>query len=134
MKDYWVKHSQFASIQEMLLDSNAEAISDNELPEILSILPSFKSKRLLELGAGIGRFTRVLATQAEHVVAVDFIEKFIDKNRELNGDMDNIEFMHGDATKVSFPKQSYEILFLDKYLVFLFIFYIALISYSVIGF
>lgn len=109
MKDYWVKHSQFASIQEMLLDSNAEAISDNELPEILSILPSFKSKRLLELGAGIGRFTRVLAMQAEHVVAVDFIEKFIEKNRELNGDLDNIDFMHGDATKVSFPKQTYEI-------------------------
>jgi phosphoethanolamine N-methyltransferase len=54
MKDYWVKHSVQASIQEMLLDSNAEVISDNELPEIISILPSFKSKVVLELGAGIG--------------------------------------------------------------------------------
>jgi phosphoethanolamine N-methyltransferase len=54
MKDYWIKHSTKANIQEMLLDSNAEEISDNELPEILSILPSFKGKRLLELGAGIG--------------------------------------------------------------------------------
>lgn len=54
MKDFWVKHSQSASMQEMLLDSNAEAISDFELPEILSILPSFKNKELLELGAGIG--------------------------------------------------------------------------------
>lgn len=107
MKDYWVKHSQFASIQEMLLDSNAEEISDNELPEILSFLPSFKSKKVLELGAGIGRFTRVLAQQAEHVTAVDFIEKFIEKNRELNNDLNNIEFMHGDATKVSFQNNSY---------------------------
>ena len=54
MKDYWVKHSVQASIQEMLLDSNAEEISDNEMPEIISILPSFKSKVILELGAGIG--------------------------------------------------------------------------------
>ena len=54
MKDYWVKHSAQASIQEMMLDSNAEVISDSELPEILSILPSFKSKVVLELGAGIG--------------------------------------------------------------------------------
>ena len=54
MKDYWVKHSAQASIQEMMLDSNAEEISDSELPEILSILPSFKSKVVLELGAGIG--------------------------------------------------------------------------------
>jgi len=54
MKDYWIKHSVQASIQEMLLDSNAEEISDSEMPEIISILPSFKSKILLELGAGIG--------------------------------------------------------------------------------
>ena len=54
MKEFWVKHSQSANIQEMLLDSNAEQISDNELPEVLSILPSYKSKKVLELGAGIG--------------------------------------------------------------------------------
>jgi len=54
MKDYWIKHSVQASIQEMLLDSNAEEISDSEMREIISILPSFKSKILLELGAGIG--------------------------------------------------------------------------------
>ena len=54
MKDYWIKHSQMANLQEMLLDSNAEEISDHEMPEIISIIPSFKSKKLLELGAGIG--------------------------------------------------------------------------------
>ena len=54
MKDYWIKHSQMANLQEMLLDSNAEEISDHEMPEIMSIIPSYKSKRLLELGAGIG--------------------------------------------------------------------------------
>jgi phosphoethanolamine N-methyltransferase len=54
MMDFWVKHSNAASIQEMLLDTNADEISDSELPEILSILPSFKDKTVLELGAGIG--------------------------------------------------------------------------------
>ena len=54
MKDYWIKHSQMANLQEMLLDSNAVEISDHEMPEIMSIIPSFKSKKLLELGAGIG--------------------------------------------------------------------------------
>ena len=54
MQDYWVKHSAKASMEEMLLDTNANLISDNELPEILSILPSYKSKNVLELGSGIG--------------------------------------------------------------------------------
>lgn len=106
MKEYWVKHSQLANIQEMLLDSNAQEISDNELPEILSCLPSFKSKRVLELGAGIGRYTRVLAQQAEHVTAVDFIEKFLERNRELNSDRDNILYLPSDVMKLDFERNS----------------------------
>lgn len=119
MKEYWVKHSQFASIQEMLLDSNAQEISDNELPEILSILPSFKSKRILELGAGIGRFTRVLAQQAEHVHAVDFIEKFIDRNRELNSDLNNIDYLPSDVTKLDFERNTFNMVFSNWLLMYL---------------
>ena len=54
MENYWVTHSAKASMEEMLLDTNANMISDNEMPEILQLLPSFKSKTVLELGAGIG--------------------------------------------------------------------------------
>ena len=56
MQNYWVTHSVKASMEEMLLDTNANVISDNELPEILQLLPSFKSKTVLELGAGIGYY------------------------------------------------------------------------------
>lgn len=119
MKEFWVKHSQSANIQEMLLDSNAEQISDNELPEVLSILPSYKSKKVLELGAGIGRFTAVLAKQAEHVTAVDFIEKFIEKNRTLNSHLNNIDFLHGDATQLKFEKKSFNMIFSNWLLMYL---------------
>jgi ubiquinone/menaquinone biosynthesis C-methylase UbiE len=34
---------------------------------------------VLELGAGIGRFTGELAKEAEHVIALDFIENVIKK-------------------------------------------------------
>ena len=73
MKEYWIKHSAQASIQEMLLDSNAEEISDNEMPEIVSILPSFKGKIILELGAGIGFVDlnfRIKISQKSRVIAV----------------------------------------------------------------
>jgi phosphoethanolamine N-methyltransferase len=54
MKEFWNKHSENCSIEEMMLDSNAEKISDQELPEILSVLPDYSNKKVLELGAGIG--------------------------------------------------------------------------------
>jgi phosphoethanolamine N-methyltransferase len=52
------------------------------------------------------RYTAVLAKQAEHVTAVDFIEKFIEKNRETNSHLNNIDFLHGDATQLKFDKNS----------------------------
>ncbi len=119
MKDYWKKHSKDCSIQEMMLDTNAEIISDKELPEILSVLPSYTDKSILELGAGIGRFTKVLAEKARKVIAVDFIKNFIEKNQELNEQMGNIEFVHGDATKLAYEPDQFDMIFTNWLLMYL---------------
>lgn len=47
--------------------------------QVLSLLPPYKGKSILELGAGIGRFTGELAKEADQVVALDFIEGAIMK-------------------------------------------------------
>lgn len=46
---------------------------------MLSLLPPYEGKSVLELGAGIGRFTGELAQKAGQLVAVDFIESVIKK-------------------------------------------------------
>lgn len=46
---------------------------------MLSLLPSYEGKSVLELGAGIGRFTGDLAEKAGELVAVDFIEEVTKK-------------------------------------------------------
>ena len=46
---------------------------------MLSLLPPYEGKSILELGAGIGRFTGELAQKAGHVIALDFIESVIKK-------------------------------------------------------
>lgn len=43
------------------------------------MLPQYEGKSVLELGAGIGRFTGELAKKADHVLALDFIESVIKK-------------------------------------------------------
>jgi len=53
----------------------------------LSLLPAYEGKSVLELGAGIGRFTGELAKKAGQLLAVDFIESAIKKvisNQTLN--------------------------------------------------
>lgn len=46
---------------------------------MLSLLPPYEGKSVLELGAGIGRFTGDLAEKAGQVIALDFIEGVIKK-------------------------------------------------------
>lgn len=54
MTEFWKEHSRGATVEEMMLDSRAQELTQNELPEILSMLPSLAGSTILELGAGIG--------------------------------------------------------------------------------
>lgn len=54
MTEFWNKHSQAQSVEEMMLDSKAEHLTQHEHPEVMGMLPCIKGKDVLELGAGIG--------------------------------------------------------------------------------
>ena len=49
------------------------------------MLGSVAGKRVVELGAGIGRFTGALAATAKHVLAVDFMDNLIAENIKVHG-------------------------------------------------
>lgn len=54
--------------------------------QVLQMLGPVVGKRVVELGAGIGRFTGSLAAGgAASVLAVDFMEHLIAENRRVNG-------------------------------------------------
>ncbi|CAF1416843.1 unnamed protein product [Rotaria magnacalcarata] len=110
MVTYWKRNSN-PNLQSMMLDTNADKINLYEYPEILECLPDLDGKRVLELGAGIGRFTKKFAQLAKSVVAVDFMESFLEKNKEENGHYGTVEFLHKDATQLSFEAHSFDIIF-----------------------
>ncbi|KAK6453603.1 phosphoethanolamine N-methyltransferase 3 isoform X2 [Huso huso] len=111
MTEFWQEHSEQATVEEMMLDSNARIISREEVPEILATLPALGGLRVLELGAGIGRYTQHLVKVASQVTAVDFMQKFLDKNKEDNGHHGNAEFIQADATQLDFPENSFDLVF-----------------------
>ncbi|KTF89465.1 hypothetical protein cypCar_00013283 [Cyprinus carpio] len=119
MTEFWKEHSKFATVEEMMLDTNAQELTQHELPEILSLLPSLAGSDVLELGAGIGRFTRHLIGKARHVTAVDFMEKFVEKNKKDNSHLGNAEFIQADVTKLDFPKHSFDVVFSNWLLMYL---------------
>ncbi|CAK9219100.1 unnamed protein product [Sphagnum jensenii] len=119
--NYWKEHSIVPSVEAMMLDSQASKLDQEERPEILSLLPPFNGKSIIELGAGIGRFTGELAKTAGHVLAMDFMDNLIKKNEEVNGHYKNTEFKCADVTALDLkiPEASADIVFSNWLLMYL---------------
>ncbi|CAK9182526.1 unnamed protein product [Ilex paraguariensis] len=89
--------------------------------EVLALLPPYEGKSVLELGAGIGRFTGELAEKAGQVVALDFIESVIKKNESINKHHKNVKFMCADVTSpdLNFSAESMDLIFSNWLLMYL---------------
>ncbi|MQM14088.1 hypothetical protein Taro_047018 [Colocasia esculenta] len=120
-KSYWTEHSKDLTVEAMMLDSRASDLDKEERPEVLSLLPSYKGKSVLELGAGIGRFTGELAKEAGHVIALDFIESVVKKNESVNGHFKNASFVCADVTSpdTKFEEESLDLIFSNWLLMYL---------------
>ncbi|PKA59669.1 Phosphoethanolamine N-methyltransferase 1 [Apostasia shenzhenica] len=120
-KSYWMEHSTDLTVEAMMLDSHASDLDKEERPEVLSLLPAYEGKYILELGAGIGRFTGELAKHAGHIVAMDFIENVIKKNENVNGHFTNASFMCADVVSpdLNFDEGSIDLIFSNWLLMYL---------------
>ena len=97
-------------------------IIDNPGPwfvQVLGMLGSVKGKRVMELGAGIGRFTGDLGAQAKSVLALDFMQRLIEENERKHGHMGNITFKAGDACELEAEPESFEVVFTNWLLMYL---------------
>ena len=118
--EYWCAEHKEATLENMLLDSKAATIDALERPEVLSKLPSVRGLRVLELGAGIGRFTRVLAEQGcKELVAVDFQDTACEENRRVNENNPNVQVICQDATTLEFEAESFDFIFSNWLLMYL---------------
>ncbi|KAI4329995.1 hypothetical protein MLD38_028311 [Melastoma candidum] len=120
-KSYWIEHSVDLTVEAMMLDSKAADLDKEERPEVLSLLPPYEGKVILELGAGIGRFTGELAKKAGQVLALDFIESVIKKNESINGHHKNVKFLCADVTspELDVPEESVDLIFSNWLLMYL---------------
>ncbi|GLT65262.1 hypothetical protein SLA2020_377010 [Shorea laevis] len=120
-KSYWIKHSADLTVEAMMLDSKASDLDKEERPEVLSLLPEYEGKSVVELGAGIGRFTGDLAQKAGDVTALDFIESVVKKNESINGHHKNVKFICADVTSpdLNFPEGSVDLIFSNWLLMYL---------------
>ncbi|KAH7528573.1 hypothetical protein FEM48_Zijuj05G0086400 [Ziziphus jujuba var. spinosa] len=120
-KNYWMEHSVDLTVEAMMLDSKASDLDKEERPEVLSLLPHYEGKSVMELGAGIGRFTGELAQKAGQLLALDFIDSVIKKNESINGHYKNVKFMCADVTSpdLNVSDESVDLIFSNWLLMYL---------------
>ncbi|XP_016493417.2 phosphoethanolamine N-methyltransferase 1 [Nicotiana tabacum] len=120
-KSYWMEQAAELTLEAMMLDSEASDLDKEDRPEVLSLLPSYEGKSVLELGAGIGRFTGDLAEKAGQLTALDFVEGVIKKNESINGHHKNVKFMCADVTSpdLTFSPESVDLIFSNWLLMYL---------------
>jgi ubiquinone/menaquinone biosynthesis C-methylase UbiE len=52
---------------------------------------------VVDIGCGLGRLTRPLARGAARVIGVDLSNEMLERARELNAELNNVEWVHGDG-------------------------------------
>jgi SAM-dependent methyltransferase len=57
--------------------------------------------RVVEIGCGLGRITRVLADRAAGVQAIDVSSQMIDRARDLNPHLENVTWIVGNGTSLA---------------------------------
>lgn len=103
----------------MMCNPDALEFETFERAEIVSYLPDLKGKQVLEPAAGIGRFTVYFASVAEHVTAVDFVDKFIEKNKKACSCFLNTTHHVGNVMELNIEKASFDFVFINWLLMYL---------------
>ncbi|KAK5966246.1 Phosphoethanolamine N-methyltransferase [Trichostrongylus colubriformis] len=118
-KTFWDKYSDKPDTNSMMLNQSADDLEASDRADILSSLPHLTNKDVVDIGAGIGRFTTVLAETARRVHSTDFIESFIEKNQERNAHLGNISYQIGDAVHLQMDEKSVDLVFTNWLMMYL---------------
>jgi phosphoethanolamine N-methyltransferase len=112
--------AQSSDARGMMLSDRASELDARERAEILGHLPRLEGADVLELGAGVGRYTRHFAQVARSVVAVDFVEAFIEANRRVTaGSPARVVHLRRDAMSVELDEQTLDLVFVNWLLMYL---------------
>ena len=78
-------------------------------PELKELAENNKSKAIIELGCGIGRFTRFMAQQGLHATGIDFSGVAIARARQRSSrDENKAAYLVGDVTALKIDDASFD--------------------------
>jgi SAM-dependent methyltransferase len=86
-------------------------IDRREKEAVSSALGDLKGKKVLEIAAGTGRFSVMLAARGADVIGLDISDAMLSQGRQKArgaGLSDRVEFVRGDAARLPFPDDHFD--------------------------
>uniref|UniRef100_A0A0N4ZHS7 phosphoethanolamine N-methyltransferase n=1 Tax=Parastrongyloides trichosuri TaxID=131310 RepID=A0A0N4ZHS7_PARTI len=121
--EYWKQFGTDASINNMMLHANASVFEEKDREDVCLMLPDYTNKRVLDVGAGIGRFTAILSIHASSTYATDFMKSYVEKLRLLRKKVRDsgkkLTVKQEDATCLTFKKKSFFLIFTNWLLMYM---------------
>lgn len=93
-------------------------IDRREKQAVLDALGPVEGKRVLEIACGTGRFTVMLAERGAEIIGLDISAAMLQEGREKArnaGVADHLEFMLGDAARLPFPDDHFDVVFAMRF-------------------
>ncbi|PSQ01377.1 SAM-dependent methyltransferase [Halobacteriales archaeon QS_5_70_17] len=93
-------------------------IDEREKRAVLEAITPVEDRRVLEIACGTGRFTVMLAERGAEIVGLDISAAMLQQGREKArsaGVDDHLEFMRGDAARLPFPDDHFDVVFAMRF-------------------
>jgi len=79
---------------------------------LLSMLPQRRYWNVLDIGCGLGAFTRKLAPFAEHILGTDISAEAIGQARKLSADCENVAYLQEDILHTPQQEHAFDLIIL----------------------
>jgi len=114
---YW--QQQEPTIQSMYKRWVPPHFNEEEISEIIGYLPNLANKRILDLAAGIGRFTHHFSKEGKELISVDIVSDFLEKNKKEHPNCTNVSFLCSNAMDLQFKDHYFDFVFINWLFIYL---------------
>ena len=117
-KEWYQTTEVAAEYDDKRFSKGGQLIDAREREAVLSALEPVEESRILEIAAGTGRFSVMLANQGADVTGIDISAAMLHHGHQRahnEGVKDNVEFIRGDAARLPFPDNHFDAVFAMRF-------------------
>ena len=115
----WYQEDEVAeSYEQKRFSRGGRLIDRREKKAVLDATEPVEDRDILEIACGTGRFTVMLAERGANIVGLDISGPMLQQGREKArsaGVTDHLEFMRGDAGRLPFPDDHFDVVFAMRF-------------------